>query len=260
MSNKLKTLFILLFLSVFVSCSNDNEVANPDVIDSNDLYTTLDAVSNEILHHDLGCADQAISNLRNFQSKKPTTVYIGYDPESGINRDDLKKISTIDELMVLSNHYGAELTLDKTCNLNDSVTLSATEASNVLSPLVKSSKDFLKARNFTDSDISEILIECDADETILIPLVLAMESVESNNGSIISTKSIHTKEITWSGVGDCLIQAVGLDIFYGISQSTLKTWTKAAIKKAVKSILPKCLGPIGVALIVGDLLYCIYNL
>lgn len=60
----------------------------------------------------------------------------------------------------------------------------------------------------------------------------------------------------WSDVGDCAIRAIGMDIFAGLGSSAIKTWGKAAIKKAFKVAAKKIVGPVGVAITVVEFAVC----
>ncbi len=106
------------------------------------------------------------------------------------------------------------------------------------------------------NDIQEMLIENGAPETDLVPFVLACAEYEQNQLNVNSTSL--TRSIDWPRVGECAIKAIGLDIFYGLNQSTLSTWGVPAMKKAFKSIAKKLLGPIGAIIAVGEFVACYY--
>jgi hypothetical protein len=59
--------------------------------------------------------------------------------------------------------------------------------------------------------------------------------------------------------GDCAMKSLGADFLFGVSGSSLKTWGKAAIKKAFKSVAKKMLGPIGALIAVVEFSYCMWG-
>lgn len=217
-----------------------------------------------LLKHDLSHKPIPSNGSILSKSNKTTTVYIQIPQDVDVEYKPIDEVPNLDDLMRLTHNVGAILSLDCHDQFSDSVVFSSNEAECALMPLVKSSKKYLKTKGFTDDEISIMLAEYNLDETAIIPLVLACaeteKAISSSTTKCFRDHNNQTKDMTWSGVGDCALQAIGIDIFFGLSQSTLKTWSKAAIKRAFKAIVPIILGPIGVAIIVAEFIYCLYNL
>ena len=265
-----KFLFITLSLVVIcfffiVSCNVSQYDECDEMGGANQLLSAFNVEYASVLNHNMLPIPKSFESHSLSHNSKTTTVYVEIPNDVDINYKPVDEVSTLDDLMVLTHNVGAVLSFNCSDQLGDSIIFSTLEAEHALAPLVKSSKTYLKSKGFTDGEIEDMLAEYNLDDTALVPLVLACAESEINISSISTkqihrNKGVHTNEITWGGVGDCAMQAIGIDIFMGLSQSTLKTWSKAAIKRAFKSLLPKLLGPVGVAVMVAEFSYCLYNL
>ena len=79
-----------------------------------------------------------------------------------------------------------------------------------------------------------------------------------NNPLPFVTSAKANSTIDWYKVGNCAIKALGVDIFYGLSQSNLKTWSVAMMKRAFKTVAKKVIGPIGAIICVGEFSHCYF--
>lgn len=138
---------------------------------------------------------------------------------------------------------------------------------------VQKSKEFLIDRGMSNDDIIAMLEETNADETTLVPLVLAMAEYEDDAASSytaytnkdLGMMSIFATpayaEVPWQKVGKCALTAIGIDITGFAFTSRAVKWTKAIILRVFKSIALKAIGPVGAAvafvsfaLCMGDML------
>ena len=141
-----------------------------------------------------------------------------------------------------------------------------------LSPLIEESKIYLKSKGFTDLDIKEMLIENDAKEEDLVPFVTGLSYLEEHwNNTLGKTKDIFNivpfffthsamaKDITWQDVGQCAMEAIGVDAFYSLMFSGAGTgsWTVPLLKKVFTNVAKRFLGPIGVAIVVVQFTWCL---
>ena len=142
-----------------------------------------------------------------------------------------------------------------------------------LNPMVQESKKYLYTRGFSEREIQDMIIENNAVETDLIPLVMKLTEADLSQPSLITkvnqrysfsllnllSTPVNARNLVTQDYVNCAIAAIGVDLAAGFSFSSAKTWGKAAIKKAFKAIAQRVLGPIGVALAVGSFGYCMYE-
>ena len=185
--------------------------------------------------------------------------------ESLIDTPDLASVSSLGDLTEIAASYAATLRLVDQSDIqgkDNVVIVSESKVKNAMSPMVRQSKDYLNSIGMTDSDIQQMLEEESADETALVPFVLAL--VEHDNNCYLSWLNYNRfslipsayAAVSWDEVGHCALHAIGADIFYGFAGSAAKSWTKIAIKKAFKTAASKMLGPVGVAIVVIDFALC----
>ncbi len=179
-----------------------------------------------------------------------------------------KLITSIGDVTALHRLVGAEFSSTNTDSSQYSVTISETEVRSALRPLVDESKNYFKSKGFTNDEINQMLIEENADETDLAILALIMTWAEldetefSKNDKgfnpleLFVTKAYAEDGNNYNKAFDCALKALGADLLSSIGGSSLKTWGKAAIKRAVKILAKKALGPIGAAICVAEFVYC----
>jgi len=138
-----------------------------------------------------------------------------------------------------------------------------------LNPSVASAKNYLLSYGYSNNEITEILDG--EDETFLPALVYGMIAVDSesngityNNNELELLNNLLGIQSTYAQVsgGDivgCAVAALGLDILEDIrtAKAKGKKIGKKFLKKAVKKVATKLLGPIGVAITIGQFAYCL---
>lgn len=170
----------------------------------------------------------------------------------------LEKIKTPRQILNIMRTTGAEISLINDGTYTHYLTISEDESSLSLNSLVLDSKAYLYSKGFSESDIQTMLKENNADESALVPFVIALTEEEeyqqsnpANNGNSSSDDAVD-----WDRAGRCSLHALGVDILTGLAQSSAKVWSKAAIKAAFKTLASKIVGPVGVAIFVIDFTLC----
>lgn len=114
-----------------------------------------------------------------------------------------------------------------------------------------------------------MIIEEDGTEEDLVPLVMSMIEIESqqntnplavNDFSRLFFNSAYAQaapELTPGEIGTCAAIAIGADILWALGTSSASSWTMPAIKKAFGAVAKRMLGPIGVAIAVVTFGVCI---
>lgn len=179
------------------------------------------------------------------------------------NKEEAKKlvdnIKSVGDFLILMSEHDANInvgdmnTWDDNVGTTISVAIPQSQMKSSMLPLVNKSKEYLMNRGMTQSEIQEMLVDANADECTLIPLVLAMAEYEGNNnmsnvtmpsnnyGLFITTAHA---EIDWGLVKNCAIKALDLNIFQILWQSNTKKWSKAIIKRLFKTIAAKSCTPV----------------
>lgn len=258
------------FLSILAnSCQNDadslctstKEISDNLKLSTKQLMSTRIVLGNEIKHGIFKAAEK---------KQLVKTVYVDFpDDTPKLEIDRVRELKTLDDMMLLSHQTAAEFHFEKSELTCDSISISEKEAEVALKPMVAECKRYLYAKDFSDNDIEEMLQESNADETLLVTFVLALMEKEQMEGEkladvfnsypLLFTTPARAVSVDWSKAGYCAAGAIGLDIFAGLSQSTLKTWSIAAMKKAFKTVAQKVVGPVGVLIFVGDFSWCYFN-
>lgn len=179
----------------------------------------------------------------NFSVDSTTMLFIDFPEDATAEERDLSRIATLGDLLKLTETVGVMVSIERNELTSDSLCFSDEEAREKLAPSVQKSKEYLYSYGFTDDSIQQMLDENDADETALVPFVLACIEQEQNELTAYSYKPLglsslfalnaNAYTVDWDKASDCAIQALGIDIFWAIGPSTLKTWGVAAMKKSV---------------------------
>lgn len=163
-----------------------------------------------------------------------------------------------------------------------------------LRPTIEVCYDFLVERGFSKDTIDNVLLECKAAPSDLIPLILYMEHNEIENLNLEEAKveddifslfatpayaqevmpnsnnlllnnningyslSIQQKKFL-KDLGLCTLNGViDTSILMGVAGGT-KVWKTWVIKKALKTIVGKTFGPVGAAIILIETTRCMHN-
>lgn len=157
-------------------------------------------------------------------------------------------------------------------NIKYKIEVSKASIMNGINPMIKTAKEYLYSRGFSEEEIQMMIEENNAQESDLIPFVLKLSeasiSEESNQktptsqlktnfSSILFTPLYAEVPLNSSDYQSCALEAIGFDIAYSLAWSGAKTWGKIAIKKAFTTIAKRALGPVGAAIAVVEFGICL---
>lgn len=189
------------------------------------------------------------------------------DSIKALKEEELKKLlakKSLGELVSYSDSIGAELSEFRNDSIGLIVELSSYEIKQSLNPMVISSKNYLKAKGFTENEIDNLLKENNLTEYNLIEIVIGLTECErydllayNETSPLYFQANAQDFDIDWIRVGYCAYQTVGGDIIDAIRNAGAKKITKSVIVKAVKSVAKKfCMSYVSIAIAVIDFGNC----
>lgn len=203
------------------------------------------------------------STNRLYSGSNQITTYIDFPPNVSLETINFyQNVNSIDDLAVLIDNHNGTLQYEPTdTNSNYPINLPLEAITNSLDPLVQQSKEYLYTKGFSEQEIQQMIAEENAEETDLIPLVMAVTQAESGqlvantNFNFLPVNTAYAK-VNWNQVGHCAMHALGVDILFSLGASSATVWSAFAIKSAFKTVAKRMLGPIGVAIAVVDFGFC----
>lgn len=172
---------------------------------------------------------------------------------------------TLVELVDFAESVDATLSSLNDGTAIDSVLVSETEAREKLDPMVEQAWKYLRGKGMTTAEINAMLEENNADETTLVPLMIALmdyegcfdESVVAQVPSMNPNEPSQDKQFDYKQAALCVVEALGIDIIEEIIKSGTQTITKKFIIKTFKKVASKYVGgPVAVAITVIDFADC----
>lgn len=172
---------------------------------------------------------------------------------------------TLVELVDFAESVDATLSSFNDGTAIDSVLVSETEAREKLDPMVGQAWKYLRNRGMTTSEIQDMLDANNADETELVPLMLAMMDYEGEfeKGTVSyappstnPNEPSQDKQLDLEQVGKCALQAIGADIFHQLIISGVKVISKKLALELFTVIAEKYAGPIAVVIAVVEFADC----
>lgn len=207
-------------------------------------------------------------------SENNTSVYLLFPEDTQPEIKELtEEVVTIQDLSDLIRLTDATMQYHPNeHNINYKIEISEDKIVNEMEPFIKNAKEYLYRRGFSEEEIIEMIKENDANETDLVPFVLKLSEAELSDAVYaykhqmqtlnlldIFASPTYAKDLELMDYLDCALVAVGADVFYSLSWSGAKTWTKAAMKRAFSAVVKRALGPIGAAITVASFGICMYN-
>jgi len=274
----MKKVLFLTFMALVItlpSCNNDSD----NSIVKNDADAFIEAFNGNIddfLNREI--IDTEPQQIQGFdhsssKSKGYTPVYIDSElSDTALTKLFFSNIKTARQIMDLVTKYGLSMSMEDDGTYDTVLLLSDSEAKESLKQLVKASKQYLRSKGFTNKDINDMLSENSADETQLVPFVMALAEIEkyqednpyidypfADNNSSNNPYGVAPgpQKITWKQVGNCAMEAIGFDILASLAHSSAKTWSIAMIKRVFKTAAKRLIGPVGVAIAVIEFGICI---
>ncbi len=269
------TILAVLGLNAIVGCMNENPNDSKSTIAAE---TFMSALCQNYYELETTPLTPTVSTRGGSSELKEDCAVIKVQFSEGTPPEDKELASlakTVQDVSSLYRITAAELTVDaddffgnETGN-TETIVLSEEKARTLLVPYVKASVDYLMAQGLTENQIDSIKNVTNAtDEDLVIASMLLLNQELKNRESSIAKSNKMNKihifatpchAVNFSGVMDCGLQAIGMDIFYGLSQSVAKTWSVKVIIKAFGTVAKKAIGPIGAAIAVGEFSYCMYK-
>lgn len=132
-----------------------------------------------------------------------------------------------------------------------------------LKPLVEGTKELLLAYDIDSNKLSEDFEDLNDPRIALVGLIaLAVESKESNeavmNFSSAFIPSAYAAAPPSTAV-QCAVEAIGLDVVYAVASEGFEKAAKKGLKKAIRKVAAKFLGPVGIGIAVAEFAWCMYT-
>ena len=223
-----------------------------------------------VINKDIRFKADDMTNRRAGSTASSDMIEIGVNfPEntSQVYTDQCDNINTLEDMARIAHESGAEFDPQPVGTDGYMIAISKNALTGSLEDMINDAKNFLYGKGFTEEDIQEMLEENDADETTLIPFVLALSVVEAQQSeeendqlslsSLIPCTKVSAAGVTQDEVLNCAIQAVGADLIMQLGKSEVKTWSVKVVKRLFKTVLPKMVGAAGVAIMIIDFTMCI---
>lgn len=208
---------------------------------------------------------QSASDVRTNENDLSPVITIKANPN-----EDVEDSPTFDKLTELINSGVLIPDEEEECEAEDEnnichvVYVNENEVIQSLNPAIIQAKDYLNSKGLNESEIIEILEG--EDESLLIPIVMGMTTVDLESGSYSSRMNINllgsslyaqnTQELVdVDKAVNCAIAALGLDIFDAFREIG-EQGLKKALKSLVKTVGKRLLGPISVAIFVAEWALC----
>lgn len=262
-------------ISLLPSCNNEEE--ENDTFNSSTYFLCdflneiqLMSKSNIGFHSSLQRSRRSPGNIIN------DTIIIGANFPEGTSQNYYEQAynaSSFNDLAQLAHETAAEFTENVNDGTDCEVSLSKWAYDIALSDAIQESKEYLYNKGLTDEDIEEMLAENNADESSLVVFVLVLSAIETQQLAednetcsssfeslqpimkIYANNGIVSKEYA-AKVLKCAMEATGIDIISQLQNSAIKTWSKAAIKKAFGTVIKRATGPAGVAIAIISFITC----
>lgn len=291
MKKRIKTLLTLLvvfpLLSIIFSiysCKSEDDVQIKDenILPSVNFLKAYGEFLPEFANAKIVQTNLSSHQMRRISSptgENGTSIYVSIPDETPDNiRTQCEEVSTIGDMIYLSSEYAVRFSEIEESDTDFEIPIDLEAVIDQMRPLVASSKEYLYAKDFSDDEIQAMLDEWETSEEALVPFVYALcaseleihyenlvdQDADYNASEYLSMLGMPqcyaiTKDELLVAVGTtvyCAADAIGVNLKEFMLQSNLQTWTKAAIKRAGKTILKRLLGPIGAYIMTIGFIKC----
>lgn len=259
---------LLLILSVFTiqACNTDFDLQKNHVKDNAMIRMSLNESINLLNQISIINHNSLKKGSENFRSKnefETTETYYLYSSNDISLPDYSTDIQNLNHFFYLRHNYDLQYLNQLTeQNLVAAYDLPVQPILDALQPAVNASKQFFFDRGFNEQDIIEML---DGEhEATLIPIVMEVTKNESNYDLHGSLFLFGTSAYARGDFRDCFVEATGIAAGVALigalgAATTDKTLVMKLVKEAVKKIGGRTLGGIGLAMVVADIAYCMYD-
>lgn len=274
-----------------LSCSNDEEVIAqktsslsqpnqaPDIFLST--MTTMVEEKGEVdlsfSETDEIASTQALptnSNLKLAGNAISTKLYVGFPELTQAKIERVQRVSTLNDIQRLVKETNAMISLSPDEFTDTSIELSNEKALEIVTPLIKESKQYLYGKGFTEQEIQYLIAEVGSDESVLVPFVLYIAEQEEHENRLCEDLGIKLDPVTgletiggqpldpkfdWRKATSCALEAFGISSITDMLSGRIKKMTKKALMSLCKAIAKEVAGPIAAILIVADFAWCMQN-
>lgn len=252
-------LFILVFCSIvaLTSCSKENNEVK-------EINKDIKFIS-ELRNNDFG-EYSLINNSNNYSKVNNEKIKI----LDNVSQNTINNISTVGDLI----NSGLNYKMVEFCD-DPSCLTTPDDTTDDQASLIASAKQYLYNLGYNDADILEILDG--EDESLLIALVTEIEAVRQMELNAVLGTGI--KDMPYLSFIDefnnlaqstdpnaklpqaviCAVEAIGLDVIYAFASEGIEKLAKKSLKKAIKKLATKFLGPVGIGIVVAEFAWCIYT-
>lgn len=258
---------LLLASLMAVSCQSEDETTQSSNADFAEFANVYNSAMSDIFSIEVGKSDDGDG---------------AKDTQKGESLDSLRQIYIIPNSQFKMEEQFAECTLadfaesmqlvDATLSTFndgtavDSVLVSEAEAREKLAPMVRQAWKYLRGKGMTTAEIRGMLAANDADETELVPLMLAL--MESEGGfergltacappSPNAHHPAQDRQLDLERVGKCALQAIGVDAAFELLGAGVRKFSKELAVKLFACVAGKYAGPVTVIIMVADFALCL---
>lgn len=259
-------MLVCVMVSLLPSCNNE-EGDNDTTTKPSQLLCIIQEIQ-KVSKVDISFRSSLQSIHRSSSDAINDTIVIGVNFPNGTSHnyyEQCNNASSIHDLALLAHETAADFTENIDDGTDCEVSLSQWAYDMALNDAIQESKEYLYNKGLTDDDIEEMLAENEADESSLVLFVMALSAIEiqqsmedynSSSSTLESFMPIMRLYANNNLVSDeyvakilnCAMEAVGADVIIQLSKSNIKTWTKAAIKKAFGTAIKRATGAAGVVI------------
>lgn len=269
---KRKNLFFILVSLVLlttVSCQSEDETTQTSNTEFAEFANVYNSTMSDIFS--IGVDKPNNGNNGSGPKKLPdsnrldTTQQIFIIPNGPGYMEEQFTGCTLVELVDFAESVDATLSSLNDGTAVDSVLVSETEAREKLDPMVEQAWKYLRSRGMTTSEIQAMLDANNADETELVPLMLAIMDYEGefDKGTVSYSppstnpnEPTQDKQLDLEKVGKCALQAIGADIFHHLLLDGVKVISKKLAIELFTVVAEKYAGPIAVVVAVVEFANC----
>lgn len=254
-------------LGVLIESCQNAYVASDDIIKNESSFINNFKINSYSFFNSEIIAKTSRSEMpENNRQKNFTQIYLDLPADEGLSNNNIR---TPNDILNLVKETGTDISFVKDEDHEYVLTVSDDDVSNALKPLILDCKKYLYGKGFSETEIQDMLVENNTDESSLIPFVLALaeeEEFQNSNLTFVSTNlssifafEAHAEIVDWDRAGGCAIHALGFNALAGLAQSRAKHWTKAILRATFKTVASKMCGPVGVAVTVIDFSICYWG-
>lgn len=258
---------LLLASLMAVSCQSEDETTQSSNADFAEFANVYNSSMSDIFSIEVGKSDD-VDGAKDTQKGESLDslrqIYI--IPNSQFKMEEQFAECTLADFAESMQSVDATLSTFNDGTAVDSVLVSEAEAREKLAPMVRQAWKYLRGKGMTTAEIRGMLAANDADETELVPLMLAL--MESEGGferrivayspPVANThQPAQDRQLDLERVGKCALQAIGVDAAFELLGAGVRKFSKELAVKLFACVAGKYAGPVTVIIMVADFALCL---